>query len=58
MLDERAGIIGLFLAAMLTLLTQERCDLCDHAKAVLQRVRDDPWSAAMVHVVVIDLAST
>ena len=44
-------------AVTITLLTQEQCGLCDHAKAVLERVRDDPSSPASVHVVVVDLAS-
>ena len=44
-------------AVTITLLTQEQCVLCEHAKAVLERVRDDPSSPASVHVVEIDLAS-
>ena len=41
----------------ITLLTQEQCGLCDHAKALLERIQDDPSSPATVHVVVVDLAS-
>lgn len=41
----------------ITLLTQEQCPLCDHAKALLERVRNDPSSPATVNVVVVDLAS-
>ncbi len=40
----------------ITLLTQEQCSLCDQAKAVLERVRDDPSSPA-VDLVVMDLGS-
>ncbi len=42
---------------MITLLTQEQCGLCDHAKAVLERIQDDPSSPATVHIVEVDLAS-
>jgi len=38
-------------AVTITLLTQEQCGLCEHAKAVLQRVRDAPATSAAFQVV-------
>ena len=40
-----------------TLLTQEHCDLCDHAKTVLARLSQDLSVQARLLVTEVDLAS-
>ena len=43
--------------ATVTLLTQEHCRLCDHAKAVLRRIQADATVPVRVEVVDVDLGS-
>lgn len=40
-----------------TLLIQDNCDLCDHAKAVLDRLSQDPAVPVRLQVSEVDLAS-